>query len=260
MAASWSYDGETEIVQAAALAALASVTTSLRGLLVAPGAAQLSLAADLASLDAVAPDDAAGYAAALATLYADYVAAVVAAAAAAPSPAPAAGYQASSRLPPLAADPSWGLAAMAQIGGALVPPAATGQIATNWQALMGLVEGNATTSLATLYAQTAFAGTADAEAARSALAGLIIVQTEVAAGNDSLVAAWRGLFTAAITDLTVRASGLPDVASLVNAAPLPALWLAQLLYQDGTEAAALVQRNAAPHPLFMPLAVEYLSP
>jgi len=39
----------------------------------------------------------------------------------------------------------------------------------------------------------------------------------------------------------------------------PALALAQLLYQDGSHAEVLVQRNAAPHPLFMPLIVEYLA-
>ena len=252
------YDGQTETVQQAALAALTAVQSSLRSLLTAGGDPQLALAQDLPLLAAAAPDNQAGYAVALATLFADYVAAIVTDATATPNPAPPAGYQYASRLPPVASDPSYGLAAIAGIAATIMPAAVTGQIAANWQALMQLVEGNATTALAILYAQTDFASAAEAEAARDQLSGLIIGQIEMASGNDPLVTVWRGLFTAAVTDLTARASGLPDVAILPTPAPLPAVYLAELLYQDGTRAVALVQRNAAPHPLFMPLAVEYL--
>jgi len=253
------YDGQTETVQAAALAALAAVQLSLARLLTAPGSAPLALAQDLPLLAAVAPDNQAGYAVALASLLADYVAAIVGDVLVAAPPAAPAGYEYSSRLPPLPPDPSYGLGALAAVGAVISPPSATGQIAVNWMALMQLVEGNATTALATLYAQSSFASAADADMAREQIFALITAQIAPAAGNDVLVMAWRALFTAAVTDLTTRASGLPDIAVVTSLAPLPALYLAELVYQDGSQAPVLVQRNSAPHPLFMPLAVEYLA-
>ena len=256
---SFLYDGQPEAVQLASQAALAAVRASISRLLTAPGDAALALSQDLPLLSATEPDNQAGYAAALETLLADYVAAIVADAAAPPSPAPPAGYVYASRLPPLPADPSYGLGGLGTLGVAIMPPSVTGQILANWRALMQLVEGKATTSLAALYAQSSFASAADADTAREQIFSLIIAQIEAATGNDPLISTWRGLFTAAVTDLTARASGLPDVAVLTTQAPLPALYLAQLLYQDGTQAPVLAQRNAAPHPLFMPLAVEYLA-
>lgn len=254
------YDGQIEAVRNAADIALAAVHTAIARLLTAPGTAALALAQDLPLLAAAAPDDQAGYAAALTTLLADYVMAIVADNNAPPDPPPPAGFAYLSRLPPLAADPSFGLAGLADIGATIVPASATGQVAANWQALTQLVEGSATVALANLYAQTSFTGAAEADAAREQLFGLIVAQIAAAAGNDPLVMTWRGLFTAAVADLTARASGLPDVAVLNAPLPLPALYLAELIYQDGSQAAALVQRNAAPHPLFMPLMVEYLAP
>lgn len=255
---SFLYDGQPEAVQLAAQAALAAVRGSLSGLLTAPGDAALALSQDLPLLAATEPDNQAGYAAALQTLLADYVAAILADLSAPPSPPPPAGYAYASRLPPLPADPSYGLAGLGALAAAIMPASASGQILVNWQALMQLVQGNATSALAVLYAQSTFASAADAVTAREQLFGLIVAQIEAATGNDPLISAWRGLLTAAVTDLTSRASGLPDVETLTASAPLPALCLAQLLYQDGTQAPLLVQRNAAPHPLFMPLSVEYL--
>ena len=84
------YDGQSETVQATARAALAAVQASIASLLTAPGDAALALAQDLPVLAAAAPDDQAGYAAALAALLADYVAAIVADAALPASPAPVA--------------------------------------------------------------------------------------------------------------------------------------------------------------------------
>lgn len=255
------YDGQVESVQVASRAALTAIDYQLSTLLNAPGDAALAVSQGLAAIALLPPDDEIGFALALAAMLANYVAAIVAAAAAAPDPLPPAGYAYASRLPPLPADPSYGLGALAMIGAAIVPANISGQIAANWQALTALVEGNAATALATLYAQTEFTSAGDAETARQQIFDLIVAQIGIAenAGNDALVGAWRGLFTAAVTDLTVRATGLPLVADLSLAAPLPAAWLAQLLYQDGADAAVLVQRNAAPHPLFMPRVIEYLT-
>jgi hypothetical protein len=240
---------------------LAAVQTSIAGLLTAPGSASLALARDLPALAAVAPDNPAGYAAALATLLGDYVAAIAtdAAAAATPDASAPPGYQDASRLAPTPADPSYGLAALGDVGAALVP-AAGGQVAANWTALMQVVQGSAVAALMLLYAQTIFAAAEDADAARGQVNALIVAQIEAAAGNDALVQSWRAALVAIVDYLTATAKQVPDVETITTASPLPALVLAQMLYQDGTQAAVLAQRNAAPHPLFMPLSVEYLAP
>jgi hypothetical protein len=255
----WQYDGQSTTVQAAARAALAAAQTALAANLTAPGSAAAAVAVALPPL-AVAPDDALGYAAALAKLLTDYVAGIVgdAATAATPDPTLLPGYADASRLPPLPLDPSQGLAALAAFGPA--PASATGIVLANWTALIRLVGSTATAALQMLYAQTAFASAGDAASASAQLYGLIQAQIDLAAADDddTIVQAWLAAQTAAVTDLAARGEGLPNLATFTAAAPLPALYLAQRLYQDGSQAAALVQRNAAPHPLFMPLAVEYL--
>lgn len=258
------YDGELVTVQAATTAWLAFVQTQIVGQLSASGSAVYALAQDLPLLAAAAPDNTVGYAAALATLLQDYVAAIVAdaASAAAPDPTAPSGYEDWSRLPPLAADPSYGLAALATIGATLAPAVATvatGQAAANWTALAQLVGGSATAALLMLYAQTSFVTSAQADAARSQVYALVVAQIEAAAGNDPLVANWRAALAAAVTLLTAAATQAATLETMSFNAPLPAVVLAQRLYQDGTQADALVQLNAAPHPLFMPLSVEYLA-
>lgn len=255
------YDGQAAFVQAATVAMLAQVQGAIANLLTASGSAPLTLARDLPLLGAVAPDDAAGYAAALQSLLEDYVAAIVTdanAAAATDASAPP-GYQDFSRLPPMPGDPSYGLAALAGVGASLVPAAAVGQVAANWAGLMQVAQGSAVAALLMLYAQTAFAAAADADAARTQVHALIVAQIEVAAGNDALMQTWRAALAAIVDHLTATAKQAPDVQTFITAAPLPALVLAQMLYQDGSQASVLVQRNAAPHPLFMPLAVEWLA-
>lgn len=253
------YDGQSATAQAAHRAALAAVAAKIALLLTAPGStASAALAQDLPKLLAVLPDDASGYATALTTLLEDYVAGVVTDINAPPGVAPADGFAYVSRLADLPGDPSQGIAGLAAVSSSLAAPS-SGIAASNFAALMQLVEGSATTALQMLYAQTDFASADDADQAREQLRGLIVEQLEAAQGNDPLVQAWRGALTAAIIDLTQRAKALPDVAIATMPAPMPALWMAQFLYQDGTEAPVLVQRNRAPHPLFMPRDVEYLA-
>lgn len=255
------YDGQSETVQAAAAAALVAVQAAIANLLTAPGSAPLALAQDAPLLAAVAPDDTAGYATALANLLQDYVAAIVTDAntAAAPDLTAPPGYQDTSRLPPTPTDPSYGLAALADVGATVVPPAPVGQVAANWAALMQVVEGSAVAALLMLYAQTTFAAAEDADTARTQVYGLVVAQIEAASGNDKLVQTWRAALSAIVVYLTTTAQQVPNVVTLTTAGPQPALVLAQLLYQDGSQADVLVQRNNAPHPLFMPLNVEYLA-
>jgi prophage DNA circulation protein len=255
------YDGMSQIVQTATTGMLTDALNAVGGFLTAAGSAAAALAPDLLLLAAVAPDDTSGYATALANLVQDYVSGIATDAAAATVPDPTApqGYQDSSRLPPLPPDPSYGLAALAAIStSAYAPLALSGQAASNWTAVTQIVGGSATAALMMLYAQTSFTASADADAARSQVQSLTVAQIEAAAGNDALVAMWRSALTAVVTYLTDTAKQASQVAQISMPTPQPALVLAQLLYQDGTQAAALVQRNGAPHPLFMPLTVEYL--
>lgn len=251
------YDGQPATVQAAFSTALAQVQTAIGAALTA-AAGSPQLQDDLAALAAIAPDQPASYAEQLATLLEDYVANLVAAAAPVTDDTLLPGYEDWTRLPPMPPDPSFGLASLAAGISPLIPAAATGQAAANWQMLAQLAQGAATSALATLYAQTSFASSDDADTARELLYGLIVAAIEAAAGDDALVQAWRGVLAASVTDLTTRAKALPNVADFATPSPMPALWLAQRIFQDGTEAPALVQRNAAPHPLFMPTTVEYL--
>lgn len=255
------FDGAFAFVQDATGLMFTAVQATIGTLLTAADAV-LSVAQDLVTLAAVAYDDTAGYALALASLLQDYVAAVVTAATAAASPdltAPP-GYQDSSRLPALPADPSYGLAALAGGAVTLAPASATGQIAANAAALAQLVQGSATAALIQLYAQTSFTAAQDVDTARAQVYALVVAQIQAAAGNDALVQTWRAALAAIVTQLTQVAKQVPLVASFTSATPLPAVLLAQRLYQDGSQAATLVQRNAAPHPLFMPLTIEYLAP
>lgn len=250
------YDGAPSTVQSAFSAALVSVQTALSDALTAVGDAAAQFGQDLATLAGFSPDDGAGYAGALQALFSNYVLNAVAAAVDVVDASLAPGFQDWTRLPAMPGDPSFGLASLA--GTDLTPASAQGAALANWTMLTSLVQGSAAAALVTLYAQTDFASAADADAAREQVHDLLVARIEAAAGDDALVQAWRGALAASVADLTARAASAPEVATLTTAAPLPALVLAEFLYQDGSEAPALVQRNAAPHPLFMPLAVEYL--
>jgi hypothetical protein len=164
----------------------------------------------------------------------------------------------SSRGMPPVTDPSYGLAAFATWGSDLEPVPGTTpqrlQQAVDQAAIVALVQGSAVAALAQVYAHTQFASSADAESARDQLSDLIDAQATRAAdaGDDIAYGGWMTVLGASVTDLTSRAQQLPLLLTYKLGASLPSLALAQRIYQDGSRAAELVARNAAPHPLFMP--------
>lgn len=170
-----------------------------------------------------------------------------------------------SRGQPAVADPSYGLAGFATWGNDLAPVLGTTpqrqQQSVDQAALVAVAQGGAVSALAQLYASTNFVSAGDAEAARDQMNDLIDIQATVAAdaGDDIAYAGWMALFTAVSADLTTRGQQLPQVLDFSFASNLPALVLAETIYQDGSRAAELVARNAAPHPLFMPRQVEALA-
>lgn len=170
----------------------------------------------------------------------------------------------SSRGVPLAADTSFGLAALAQWGSDFAPVMGATplrvQQAANQTALVTLVQGAATAALARLYANTAFASAADAESARALIETSIddLALTAADAGDDAYQD-WLSLGQTVSSDLTTRAAQLPDVVEYRFVKSLPSLVLANRFYQDATRGDELVARNDPQHPLFMPLTVEALA-
>lgn len=162
------------------------------------------------------------------------------------------------------ADPSYGLAGVAGFGSDLpaVPPVTDARQvqAINQQALVDLTAGAAVIALARLYAQTTFASSADFEAARDQITGLIDDRMTAADAADDLelFGAWAQLYADVSDDLTARGKLAPAVAIYSMPDSLPAVVLAQRLLQDPSQAPDLVARNNAAHPLFMPVTGEYL--
>lgn len=170
-----------------------------------------------------------------------------------------------SRGQPPVADPSYGLAGFTTWGGDL--PFIIGstpqriQEASNQTAFIALVQGCAVAAMAQLYANTDFASANDAQAARDQMDDLIDIQATAAAdlGDDTIFTGWMTLFSAVYTDLTARALRLPEILTFEFASSMPAIVLAQRIYQDGSRAPDLISRNAAPHPLFMPRHISALA-
>lgn len=166
---------------------------------------------------------------------------------------------------PASGDPSFGLADFATWGAGLpavpVPTASRVQQGLNQQAIVDLVNGSAVAAAAQVYANTQWKSAGDAAAARDQITGLLDDRAAAAAnaGQDQLFGAWQQLSAAVTTDLTSRGAGLPNVLNYATPAGVPALALAQRLYTDPGRAAELIQRNGAPHPLFMPPSGEALS-
>lgn len=157
-------------------------------------------------------------------------------------------------------DPSYGLAAIANWGATLAPPA-NNQTGLNQNALVALVAGSSAVALGQVYARTKFAAQEDADAARDQLADLIdaLATTAADAGDDGGFSSWQALYQSATDDLTTRAKQAPSTMVFYLGNALPALALAQRVYQDPARAGELVARNDAPHPLFMPATVQALT-
>lgn len=114
---------------------------------------------------------------------------------------------------------------------------------------------------AQILAATVFVSRADADAALAAISPAFDAAIETAANNFDQVAyqALVALEGAVATDLSTRAFALPTIVNYGFARNLPALWIAQSLYQDASRADELVAENDVVHPLFMPRQIEALS-
>jgi len=158
------------------------------------------------------------------------------------------------------ADPTYGLATMAGWGATLAPPDAT-QSGLNQQALVALISGSAVLALGRIYAQTKFAAQEDADMARDQLASLIdgLATSAADGGDDRGFLSWQSYYQSAVDDLTTRAKQAPSTLSFTIGIAMPALALAQRLYQDPSRGDELVARNDAPHPLFVPPAIQALT-
>jgi prophage DNA circulation protein len=170
-----------------------------------------------------------------------------------------------SRGPVPIADPSYGLGAVAAWGASLpainpVTPALA-QEAANQAAMIALINGGAAAAMVQVYAATDFASENDAEAARDQITDILDDLSVAAsdAGDDAAYASLQLLYQTVTADLTTRGKQLPNVETYTFAEALPALFLAQRLYQDASQAGYLIARNAAPHPLFMPVTIEALT-
>lgn len=234
-----------------------SIQSMMTGLMAGAGIADAALADLVASLSSLVSQPA-SLAAAVTQFFSGYVSDVVG------SWTPF-DESLSSRGPTPVGDPSYGLASAVSWGSTLAaPPSLTPaqvQMGVNQGALVALVQGAATVAMVQLYANTSFASEEDAETARDQVTDLIDALSVSAAdsGDDAGYAQYLALFQSVTTDLTTRGKQLPDVVTVDFGAPLPALYIAQRLYQDASRAGELIARNAAPHPLFFPLDVEALS-
>ncbi|GGC68606.1 hypothetical protein [Chelatococcus reniformis] len=95
----------------------------------------------------------------------------------------------------------------------------------------------------------------DADRYLAGMADAFDVVEDYAAGRQDS-SSYRALTTLRATvvrDLTDRGRQLPRLVPYSIGQPLPALWLANRLYGDGSRAEELVQQNRAIHPLFMPM-------
>jgi prophage DNA circulation protein len=78
-------------------------------------------------------------------------------------------------------------------------------------------------------------------------------------GEDDVYAALWDLRSAVVADLGARGADLAPIAEFAFKANLPAVALAQRLYQDPTREAELVTQVDPVHPLFMPVAFTALA-
>lgn len=83
----------------------------------------------------------------------------------------------------------------------------------------------------------------------------------VAVGNradDDMYSALLSVRSAFLSTMITRSSGLSDLMQVTMPQPIPALTLANRLYQDASRADELVQEARVPHPAFMPLTLKVL--
>ncbi|MDA8487487.1 DNA circularization protein [Kluyvera sp. Awk 3] len=74
--------------------------------------------------------------------------------------------------------------------------------------------------------------------------------------EDGMYGSLLAIRTSFLATMSDRASGLSELIQVTMAQPLPALTLANRLYQDASRADELVQEACVPHPAFMPLTMK----
>ncbi len=172
-------------------------------------------------------------------------------------------------VPPAPSDPSLGLVALAgwtaptiaagvaagSIPSTITLPQLQAPAAATLAAAQALVQGAFTCAVAQVYASVDWPDQQAAEAAGEQLLGLIEAQLETAsaAHQDDLAMAWRGMMMLAANDSYQRAQSLPALTRYTLSGTMPAFWLAQTLYQDGSRAGELAQLNSAWHSGWMPV-------
>jgi prophage DNA circulation protein len=163
--------------------------------------------------------------------------------------------------PRFPADPSFGVAALAQWSATPAPaPYAPSYLAQTQQAIGLLIDQSASLALVNAYAQLDFPSSNAAIAARDQLATALeaVAESLYDAGQVDLYRAWCALQSQAIADMIARAQNLPSLATYSEITSLPDVVLAQKFYQDGTQGDALALLNDAIHPLFMPITGQWL--
>lgn len=101
----------------------------------------------------------------------------------------------------------------------------------------------------------------DAVSVRETVTGFIDNEITIAGdeGDDSTYGALRTLRQAVVTDLVARGANLARVTTFTFGASLPALYLANRIYQDPTRSDQLVAQTSTPHPAFMPISFQALA-
>lgn len=101
----------------------------------------------------------------------------------------------------------------------------------------------------------------DAAALRDHIAALLDAEILIAGddGDDNSYSALRAMRVAMVTDLNSRGASLPPMKRFTFNGNLPALTLAQRLYQDAARGDELIIEANPPHPAFMPTSFSALA-
>ncbi|MFT8430736.1 DNA circularization protein [Acetobacter orientalis] len=163
-------------------------------------------------------------------------------------------------------DPGAQIAALLVMAGFVVQPESTtapigAAIATGQSAMAALCQHMALASLALACESWQPTSSNEAESLRRLVSDkLDIAATQAAdAGLTDIWQVLRSLRSALTTELSDRASQLPEQITVTRNEPVPALLLAQQLYADGTRSDDLIRRANPIHPAFMPTSFEALS-
>lgn len=101
----------------------------------------------------------------------------------------------------------------------------------------------------------------DAVNVRTTVTGFIDNEITIAGdeGDDATYGALRTLRQSVVTDLVARGANLAQMTTFTFGASLPALYLANRIYQDPTRSDQLVAQVTTPHPAFMPTSFQALA-